>query len=217
MIYGDDPRKINEKEDPSGRKTHTLVPDLTAIGQSGNLYVHCMNNPIRYVDPTGELVWPGQIHNAVSDYIIWMQFIQNGRVIKSNKYVKYKEGGFGLADLYDPISGEVWEIKPKSYYDSLWKRDRAEKQLKRYIDNIDGAMPGYSLIGKESFFFFSPGALLLFPSIYLVTFEYHSNGMIYYEYDEIIDPDKYAAVVAFWVTLLLLGLYFIPEHALGLA
>jgi len=41
MVYGDNP-------DPNNP-----IPDLDAIRQSGNLYVYCMNNPIRYFDPTG--------------------------------------------------------------------------------------------------------------------------------------------------------------------
>ncbi len=32
-----------------------MVPNIHAIMQSGNLYVYCMNNPIMYVDTTGDL------------------------------------------------------------------------------------------------------------------------------------------------------------------
>ena len=56
MIYGDNPLKINEREDVLGLNTYTLVPDNTAIMQSGNLYVYAMNNPIMYKDPGGEFV-----------------------------------------------------------------------------------------------------------------------------------------------------------------
>ena len=58
MIYGDNPQKINEKEDSSGRRTHTLVPDKTAINQSGNRYAYSMNSPVAFVDPTGEIGTP---------------------------------------------------------------------------------------------------------------------------------------------------------------
>jgi RHS repeat-associated protein len=38
-------------------KTHnqsnSSAPDISAIMQNGNLYVYCMNNPIRWIDPTG--------------------------------------------------------------------------------------------------------------------------------------------------------------------
>ncbi|HHV99252.1 MAG TPA: RHS repeat-associated core domain-containing protein [Clostridiaceae bacterium] len=53
MIYGDNPVKINERQDPLGLTIYTYVPDINAIRQSTNLYVYCMNNPIRYTDPTG--------------------------------------------------------------------------------------------------------------------------------------------------------------------
>jgi len=58
MIYGDNPIKWNERkadpDDPLGLSTYTYRPDITAIMQSGNLYVYCMNNPIMFVDPTGK-------------------------------------------------------------------------------------------------------------------------------------------------------------------
>jgi hypothetical protein len=34
--------------------TYTYKPDITAIMQSGNRYVYSINNPLRFVDPTGE-------------------------------------------------------------------------------------------------------------------------------------------------------------------
>ena len=57
MIYGDNPVKWNEcendKKDPLGLNTYTLKPDMSAIMQSGNLYAYCMNNPIIFIDPSG--------------------------------------------------------------------------------------------------------------------------------------------------------------------
>lgn len=38
MIYGDN---------------NSSIPDITAIMQSSNCYVYCMNNPIRWIDPSG--------------------------------------------------------------------------------------------------------------------------------------------------------------------
>ncbi len=56
MIYGDNPQKINERQDALGLKTYTYVPQITAILQAGNLYVYGVNNPIKYVDANGNLV-----------------------------------------------------------------------------------------------------------------------------------------------------------------
>ncbi len=43
MIYGDNPDKDNPK------------PDDSAIKQSGNIYAYCMNNPVNYIDRTGNI------------------------------------------------------------------------------------------------------------------------------------------------------------------
>ena len=49
-IYGDNP------QDPLGLGIY--VPDITAIMQSGNLYVYCTNNSLMYIDPSGEdIIW----------------------------------------------------------------------------------------------------------------------------------------------------------------
>ncbi|MDP4118447.1 MAG: RHS repeat-associated core domain-containing protein [Bacillota bacterium] len=44
MIYGDSPSKDNP------------TPDISAIMQSANLYIYGMNNPIRWIDPSGKIV-----------------------------------------------------------------------------------------------------------------------------------------------------------------
>jgi hypothetical protein len=54
MIYGDSPARINERQDPLGLNIYTYAPDINAIRQSSNLYVYCGNNPLMYIDPTGE-------------------------------------------------------------------------------------------------------------------------------------------------------------------
>ena len=69
MIYGDNPQKINEREDALGLKNYTYVPQIMAIVQSGNQYVYGINNPIMYFDYTGMLAYPGQIHNEVVNRI----------------------------------------------------------------------------------------------------------------------------------------------------
>jgi len=56
MIFGDDPRIMNEREDHWGRRFYTTAPDPWAIIQAGNLYLYCGSNPIMFVDPSG-LAW----------------------------------------------------------------------------------------------------------------------------------------------------------------
>ena len=55
-IYGDNPQKINEREDKLGLKTYSYAPQITAVMQSGNLYVYGVNNPVLYQDFTGESI-----------------------------------------------------------------------------------------------------------------------------------------------------------------
>jgi hypothetical protein len=58
MIYGDSLVKWNKRgtdeKDPLGLNAYTYKPDINAIMQSGNLYVYCIGNPIRYADHSGE-------------------------------------------------------------------------------------------------------------------------------------------------------------------
>ena len=55
MIYGDNPQKINEKQDALGLNTYTMIPQITAVMQAGNLYVYGISNPVRYHDPDGQV------------------------------------------------------------------------------------------------------------------------------------------------------------------
>jgi len=53
MMFGDNPRRMNERQDPLGNNLYTMVPDQWAIMQAGNLYVYVMNNPVFWNDPSG--------------------------------------------------------------------------------------------------------------------------------------------------------------------
>ena len=57
MIYGDNPVKINEREnpyDPYNSITFAMKPDVSAVLQSGNLYGYCFNTPLIFSDFTGD-------------------------------------------------------------------------------------------------------------------------------------------------------------------
>ena len=54
-IYGDNPQKINEREDKLGLKSYSYAPQITAVMQSGNLYVYGIGNPVLYQDPNGSI------------------------------------------------------------------------------------------------------------------------------------------------------------------
>ena len=56
MIYGDNPVKINERENPynpNNSVTFAYSPNINAVLQSGNLYAYCINNPVILTDHTG--------------------------------------------------------------------------------------------------------------------------------------------------------------------
>ncbi|MCL2704168.1 MAG: hypothetical protein FWE91_11265 [Defluviitaleaceae bacterium] len=59
MIYGYEHVKWNKRQpdprDPLGLNLYTFKPDINAIMQSSNLYVYCMNNPLMYIDPSGNI------------------------------------------------------------------------------------------------------------------------------------------------------------------
>lgn len=56
MIYGTSPQKINQQKDYLGLTNYTYAPEISAILQSGNLYVYAINNPVLYHDTSGNIV-----------------------------------------------------------------------------------------------------------------------------------------------------------------
>ena len=195
-IYGDNPQKINEREDKLGLKSYSYAPQITAVMQSGNLYVYGVNNPIYYIDETGELAWPGEIHNQV---VIHMA-LKHG--LFAEQKILYNIG-YGRADLISP-NGEVWEVKR----DNAVQIDRGEKQVKKYVNNtwknnpdpekvsltIGGATANSILIG-DSFIYETELAT------YYVTYRYAGNGVIAYDYDVITDWVKVGEIALGIVTI----------------
>ena len=73
-IYGDNPQKINEREDKLGLKTYSYAPRISAVVQSGNLYVYAVGNPVMYADEDGEMakLVKAAIHGAINGIIAAM-------------------------------------------------------------------------------------------------------------------------------------------------
>ena len=74
MIYGDNPQKINEREDALGLKMYSYAPQISAVVQSGNLYVYAVGNPVMYADEDGEMakLVKAAIHGAINGIIAAM-------------------------------------------------------------------------------------------------------------------------------------------------
>ena len=57
MIYGDEV-KTKEYKDYLGLNTYTVkLVDYAAVRQSGNVYGYCLNNPLVFIDPNGEVLF----------------------------------------------------------------------------------------------------------------------------------------------------------------
>lgn len=84
MIYGDNPQKINEREDKLGLKTYSYAPQISAVVQSGNLYVYAVSNPVMYADEDGEFALTTAKLLAAAGHGLF-----NG----ITKYIEYKDTG----------------------------------------------------------------------------------------------------------------------------
>ena len=104
MIYGDNPQKINEREDKLGLKTYSYAPQISAVVQSGNLYVYAVSNPVMYADEDGEIakLVKAAIHGAINGIIAAM----TSDAENTTDYVIDIATAFGsgfLSDFNNPI------------------------------------------------------------------------------------------------------------------
>lgn len=176
-IYGDNPRKMNENSDPLGLNLYTYVPDVTAMMQSGNLYVYGMSNPLMYVDPTGELSL-SKVHNWVVKQIV-ADYEHIGMI--SDKMIVYSSG-FGFADLISAVTGEVWEVKKSTVPMNL-----AMKQLYKYTPHRALLYPGLELYtggSQGSYIRMTPPSMIRKDELYIYTIWYWDcgNGIIQYSF-----------------------------------
>ncbi|MBQ9940281.1 MAG: hypothetical protein IJO74_01935, partial [Clostridia bacterium] len=98
IIYGD--KEYTAKE--------TKIPDTNAIAQSSNLYAYCMNNPVKYIDPSGlsseerlgEGIWSFKndkfgvsilshwLFGGGTDYVqengVWGTYMKDNSLLKTN-------------------------------------------------------------------------------------------------------------------------------------
>ena len=100
------------------------------------MFAYCGNNPVNYCDPAGYArLWPilfgdhvpGFIHKTVQAHIVATGLFRDELYLP----------GAGYADIFDPETGEIWEIKHGgSTLDMQASRTNdALRQINRYIDN----------------------------------------------------------------------------------
>ena len=94
-----------------------------------NTYVYCLNDPVNMTDVDGELAVELlrlflDAHKAVQDDII----AKSGGTLVKEVTIDYLSGGFGRAAIFNPATGEVWEVKHAGV-----SGKRAARQLDRYV------------------------------------------------------------------------------------
>ena len=75
---------------------------------SHGLYAYCYASPVMYSDPDG-LFGNGSVHHWVCEDIV----ARSGNTIMNTKHTKvlFALGGYGLIDLFDAKTLEMWEVK----------------------------------------------------------------------------------------------------------
>ncbi len=160
MIYGDNPNKINEREDALSLKQYTYVPSISSIMQSGNLYVYCGNNPVIYLDTTGNLVEIMHYKNPDRAY---------GHVDLNINGTIYSFAAYGESSKTIRASGKIMVVDKQNYIPirlangdkitgfkinlSLEEEQRIQNVIDGYINDATPYIPKrIEYIGSEFFF-----------------------------------------------------------------
>ena len=135
------------------------------------MFAYCLNNPENYIDPYGDLAFPGEIHNEV------VKRIAQKYGYYKEQSIRYKFFGLGRADLISS-DGQVWDVKR----DKPRQISNGEKQVKKYVENTWARFPdtplrvGGNEIESDSFYYKSG------LTTYRVTYRNAGNGVIAYDY-----------------------------------
>ncbi len=145
-----------------------------------NRYVYCRNNPIKYVDPTGMLAFPGQIHNLVVNKVAAEHGLYTEETINYNF-------GWVRADLIS-ASGSVWDVKR----DKPNQIAKGVAQVQKYVNNTWKRFPNQTLsVGGD----IASGSFTQIINIdaYYITYRYAGNGIIAYDYYKVTNWDTVKA------------------------
>jgi hypothetical protein len=155
-------------------------PDLLAP-LTQNPYQYCANNPIGYVDSTGELAFPGQIHNLVVNHVY--NKYKDTMSMHMERTIDFRFG-WGRADLISD-SGAIWDVKrdkPRqiasgvaqvsNYVRNTW-RDHPLKTL-----SVGGYLPPDSFVATIG------------VDTYYISYHYVEGGIIAYDYYTVTDWQK---------------------------
>jgi hypothetical protein len=160
---------------------------LVSTGQGilgNNMFAYCLNNPVLFDDPTGNLT-RGQIHDKVLEQIIEDERQKGRTTLRMKKTCIYYNcvdfrDGWGFCDLYDVSTGEVWELKRNTCNEQA-----AQRQLDRYVGGAlkhsknlpltvggrlipDGVVRKFTYVDKSG--------------TYDITYWDGGNGILWYDY-----------------------------------
>ena len=90
----------------------------TGLGIIGyNMFAYCNNNPMKYFDEFGE--YPQAVEDKlVHNYVLGLICSGNPNLCFTDTCIYYNKknfsNGWGFCDLYNKVTGEVWELKKES-------------------------------------------------------------------------------------------------------
>ena len=141
-----------------------------------------MNNPVCYSDPAGESakIWyilfeehdPGFIHRQVQAHIVADSIFKSEFVLP----------GIGRADIYNPQTGEIWEIKHGGSSTEMMaaRTNEATQQVSRYI-----AFEKITLKSGHAYTFAGSFVINCDSISYLIEYHTPAEGVILYHVQQL--------------------------------
>jgi len=168
-----------------------INPDAYASTGQGilgaNMFAYCGNDPINYFDSSGcipQAVKDRFIHDKVLEYICNQDSTKSLQYTETCIYLNGIDwrGGWGFCDLYNSVTGEVWELKKDS---NSWRCSTvfANLQLGKYVNGVLKHNPELDLCRPYTTII-SDGKFLI-PTVfyeYEVSYKNEGNGILKYSY-----------------------------------
>ncbi len=182
-----------------------------------NMFAYCNNNPVNLDDNEGQfpdVVIDGFIHNRVLDKLC----AENSALSRRKTCVYYNKtdyrGGIGFCDLYNVVTGEVWELKKNSQSPTCTTA-AASLQLAGYISGRLKHHPELAL-KYPSETVIPAGSLppiSLNGYIYNVNYWYEGNGILRYDYTKAKTDARKAVEAVVTIGAVAAMLFLVPESA----
>ncbi len=178
------------------------------------MFAYCSNSPVNLYDNSGTA--PQAIEDKmVHDMVLANICGANGNLSCINTCIYYNGtdfwGGWGFCDLYNTITGEVWELKKNSSSRSC-RTSAALAQLTKYVSgrlkhnkSLPLCLPYITTISSGHFSFEANGY------IYTVNYWSESNGILRYDYTK-RKTDTRKAVEAFVAVAALTALVVVAPY-----